>query len=269
MKKTSLLLSSLAIAATGQMLQAQTTGNIATIEAAYSGSAITATVNSSPIVTAVMSAPGTVDGYTYTKYGILAQDTSGSAEIYGILPASVVPTVGSALGVTGSYAPYQGIPEITTNSSASVSILSTGNTVPTSPVFTAAQLTATGATLPQNIEGYLVTIDNVTIMTNGTAAGGLNFPTHGNGTYSITDGTGTITLYQWASSYSAAGAFGGTVIPSGLVDITGLVDDYTSGGTSTSELIPYSIAAAPAPEPSTIALAALGTLSLLGLRRRK
>jgi len=268
MNKTSHILTALAIAATGQVLQAQTTGNIATIEAAYSGTAVAATVNSSPIVTAVMSAPGTVDGYTYTKYGILAQDSSGSAEIFGVLPPSVAPVVGDALGVTGSYAPYQGISEITTNSSASVSILSTANTVPTPAVYTAAQLTATGATLPQNIEGYLVTIDNVIInTTGGVAAGGTSFPTHANGTYSITDGTGAITLYLWASSYSAAAAFGGTTIPSGPVDITGLVDDYTSGGVSTSELVPYSITAVP--EPSSIALGAVGALSLLGLRRRK
>jgi hypothetical protein len=260
MKKTCIALTALSALSAGQLAQAQ---DIATIEAGPTGTGVT--ISSAPIITAIMSAPGTGDGYTYGNYAILASDGTGSVELFGHLPSgsTYVPTVGDALSVSGTYSPFSQIPEV--GSLTAISAVSSGNTVPPPTAYTIPELNQT--TLPLTIAGFLVELDNVTIETSSGGAISGNFPTHANGTYDVTDGVNTMTMYQWASSYASAGALGGTPIPTGPVDILGLMDVF--GGTS-PELIPYQISPAAAPEPSSIALAAIGGVAvLLGLRRRK
>jgi hypothetical protein len=100
-----------------------------------------------------------------------------------------------------------------------------------------------------------------------SGAGG-NFPTHANGTYTVTDlsGNNPLTLFQWASSYSTAGTLGGTPVPTGPVDIYGIVDIFDG----TPEFVPFSItpAAASTPEPGSAGLILVGVIAAQLLLRR-
>ncbi len=91
---------------------------------------------SAPVITAILSAPGTVDGYTYTKYAILAQDSTGSLDIFGTLPSGTTftPAVGDAINVNGTYSPFDSIPEVA--SLTSLSLISTGNAISSPSVTT-------------------------------------------------------------------------------------------------------------------------------------
>ena len=59
--------------------------NIATIETQASGTAVT--LDTSPVVTAILSQPGTWNGKTYTGWSFLAQDSSGSLDIFATATA--------------------------------------------------------------------------------------------------------------------------------------------------------------------------------------
>lgn len=85
---------------------------IAQIEAQPSGAAVT--LNSNPVITAIGSAPGTGDGYTYSNYVILAEDATGSIDLFGHLPTgdTYIPSVGDEVGAAGTYSPFDAIPEI-------------------------------------------------------------------------------------------------------------------------------------------------------------
>ena len=133
--------------------------------------------------------------------------------------------------------------------------------------------------LPATLAATMITLDDVTISgsnaslyasggTNtgleagpGASVAGLYF---GNTKSSASNWQGTITdqygssveLYYWPSSYSSCfSAFGGTAIPTGLVDATGFLQVYGSGGTAQVEFIPTGIT--PVPEPGTLALVAI------------
>lgn len=222
-----------------------------------------------PVITAILSQPGSVDGYTYTTWSILAADSTGSLDIYGLtatMLGSYTPTVGDAITVSGTYSPYHQIPEIGTVTA--ISSFSSGNAVPSPIGYTASQLTASGTgAIPQSIAGYLVTLDNVSLYTDSGATTPVsgNFATHANVTLYAKDGSGNIMeVYDWASSYSTCGALGGTPIPTGLVDITGFV---SQSGSFSPEITPISITAVP--EPTTLGLCGAGGLLMLALRLRK
>ena len=220
-----------------------------------------------PVVSAVLSQPGTVDGYTYTTYSFLAQDSTGSLDIFSTLSGlGYTPTVGDAISVSGTYSPYHQIPEIATITS--ISLHSTGNAVSSPGVFTIPTLTASGTgPIPQSIAGQLVTLDNVSLYTDSAATIPVsgNFATHANVALYAKDGSGNIMeVYDWASSYSTCGALGGTPEPTGLVDITGFV---SQSGTFPPELTPFSIT--PVPEPTTLSLCGAGALLALIFRLRR
>jgi hypothetical protein len=237
-----------------------------------------------PIITAILSAPvGSLDGYTYSTWAYFAADTTGSMDIFYKSSANVgsytAPTVGDTILASGIYTAYDGIPEMeTTTASPTITVNGPGSqgnapyaTVPalsTIPTINVGTNTG-GSTLGLNtsgLAGQLIQLNNVTIGTNGApVTAGTLFPTHGNGTYSITDQHGnSMTLYFWASTYSTDGALGGTAIPTGTVDITGFVDDYANS----AEFVPMSFTVVP--EPSTLSLGGLSSLlAFAGYRLRK
>lgn len=240
----------------------------ATIWADSSGTAITYDNASGayPVISAILSAPGTVDGYTYSRYVFLAQDSTGSLDIFGLPSGSAyVPHVGDAISLSGTYSPFDSIPEVATLTS--ITLQSQGNAVSSPAVATIPTLLGLSQTpaLPLGYGENLVTLDNVSLYTDsaGTTPVSGNFPTHANGTYYVKDGSGNIMeMYDWASSYSVDGVLGGTAIPTGTVDITGFL--AVSGGAV--QISPVSIISVP--EPTTLGLCGGGALLMLALRRR-
>jgi hypothetical protein len=219
-----------------------------------------------PVISAVLSQPGSGDGYTYTTYSFLAQDSTGSLDIYSPLTGlGYTPTVGDAISVSGTYSPYHQIPEIATITS--ISLHSIGNGVSSPGVYTVAQLTNSGTgTIPQSLAGQLVTLDNVSLYTDSAATIPVsgNFAVHANVALYAKDGTGIIEIYDWASSYSTCGALGGTPEPTGLVDITGFV---SQSSTFPPEMTPFSITQVP--EPTALSLCGAGALLALIFRLRR
>ena len=233
--------------------------NIAQIETQPSGTLVT--LDSNPVITVIGSAPGTLDGYTYSNWAIFAADATGSIDLFGHLPTGTtyVPAVGDAISAAGTYAPFDAIPEISTLTS--IAQTSGGNSVPAAIPVTVPQMAAITPSSYNYLGHYLLLQDVVFSGASG------NFPVHNNGTYSLTDlsGQNSLTLFQWASSYSAAGALGGTPVPTGVVDIFGTVDLFQG----TPEFIPFSITSVTAstPEPESIGIAFAGLVVLGWLRR--
>ena len=97
------------------------------VEALTSGTVVP--LNSGPVVTAILSTPGTLDGYTYTSYSFLVNDGTGSLDIYGSLAGlGYTPTVGDSINISGTWSPYQQLPEMGTVTG--VTLNSSGNSVP-------------------------------------------------------------------------------------------------------------------------------------------
>lgn len=260
MKKIFTILTTLSVLTTGQLIKAD---NIATIEGNYHYPGTTVFLDSDPVITAIMSQAGGIFNGVYINgaYSVLAQDSSGSIDIIGgefyFNGNHYEPTVGEKISLSGTYGFAHQIPTIMIQ--GEVRLISTGNPVPTPATYTIPQLSV--ATLPQNIEGYLVQLDNVTIQ----GASGL-FSSSGNTRYTIGDGSGnTMTMYYWPTDYSVDAALAGTLVPTGPVDILGLVRSFTTGN---NEIIPYAITAVP--EPSTLAFSMVGgVVGMIVLGRRK
>ena len=254
--KKLLLTAAVATAALGLLQTGANAQSEAAIEA--TGGDPTATI-SNGVITAILSAPGTSDGYTYKNWAFLVNDGTGSIEVFASSTSAVfssyTPTVGDSINIAGAYAPYEGIAEL--GSPTALTLNSQGNTVPSATLSTipAINVTAVNSVGLLGAESsYLVQLDDVTL------SGATTFGTHANTTLTMTDGSAnSMVLYQWASSYSAAGALGGTTVPTGEVDVTGFLDFYA--GSSETEFVPISITTVP--EPTTLALC--GVASVLGL----
>ena len=234
--------------------------NIAMMESGGTG---TCTIDSSPVITTILSRPGTFDGKTYGTWSFLAQDGTGSMDVYGgsLTGLNYTPAVGDAINVSGTYSPFHQLPELQTLTA--ISAVSSGNAVPPPTPATISEIN--GTTEPENRAGYYLELDNVQISGISGTFGIANL------TGTITDqGGNSMTLYYWPTSYSVPVAnLGGTAIPTGLVNMTGFVSVYTTPG-STGEFTPMTITAA-VPEPATLALLAAGgvcALALHCLRRR-
>jgi hypothetical protein len=254
----------------------------ANIYAYPTGSAVTYDDNGSgnyPVVSAILSAPGVVDGYTYKNWSYLAQDTTGSLDMF--YSTSVVgglgytPLVGDTLIIAGNYSPFDGIPEIANSATHPLSVTygTSGN-----PLYSASPVLTTIPTINVGTNGYglslsglggkLLQLNNVTI-----SGAGANWTTHANVTGTITDqSANSMTMYLWASSYSTAGAIAaaGGPVPTGLVDMTGFISDFYSTVTSSiaPEFVPTSITVVP--EPMAMTLWGFGAaLAWVGYRLRR
>jgi hypothetical protein len=264
-----------AIGISASTVLAQT--NIADIEGQANATA--AFVQSDPVVTVVGSTPGTVaDGYTYASWQYFVQDSSGSLDVFysSTKATGYTPTVGDEVSVQGEYSPFDDVPEIengngTTLPAIGVTKVSSGNTVPAPPVLNISQVNVgiapgqgTGAAIMNTpYVGYYVQLDDVTISGVGST-----WTTHANDTGTITDGSGSMTLFLYASSYSDCGLIAtdggldptGAAVPTGPVDMDGYVDYFA--GSSEAEFVPLSITSVP--EPTMMGLYGLGSV-LAGL----
>jgi hypothetical protein len=230
-----------------------------------------------PIVTAVLSVPGTVDGYTYNNWAYLAADPTGSLDMFyasSLTTGSIwtglggtpgyAPAVGDQISVVGNYSPFDGIPEVANSAGNPIAVTlgSQGNSpYYASPVLTTIPTINVGTNIHgingavqngRGLAGAYLQLNNVTIGATG------NWPTHATMSTTISDGANSMIMFFWASSYSTIAALGGTAIPQGPVDMTGFVDDFyaTSLGGSYAEFVPITITAVP--EPAAMGLCGLG-----------
>ena len=230
--------------------------NIATIEAQPVNTA-GLILDSSPVITAILSQPGVLNGRTYTNWSFLVSDGTGAIEIFGSGAAfsgfGYTPAVGDIITATGSYVPYHEIPALSTLTA--VSVISSGNAVPDPLVRTVADLNH--APMPLSIGGYVIDLNNATIAGQGSTFGTTDGPFGA----TVTDASGTMTFWYWPSSQSSANSnLFGQAVPTGPVNMRGIVSVYSG----TAEFHPLSIV----PEPSAMVMLAAGGLVILRRRRR-
>jgi len=260
-----------------QDIEADPIGTIVTYDNQYG---VGYDANNYPVISVVASQPGFYGGHTYTGYAVLAEDQSASLDLFISLATltnlnanpSYTLAAGDGVQAQGTYSPFDGIPEVTFTTIAAsnnyLKVTSTGNSVPAAPVFTINQLTTltgngSNVLSQPGIAGTFIEIQNATI-SGSTGSFQHTFPleTQANTTdesYTITDGSGSIELFDWTTSYSDCGALGGSPVPTGPVDIYGFYDSF-------NEFVPLQIV----PEPSTFILAGLGLVGgLLAMRRRR
>jgi len=250
--------------------------------------------NDYPVITDIASAPGTVGGHLYTGWSALAQDQTGSLDIF-ISQASLtnathvsnntggVLAAGDGVNTAGQYSPFHAEPELGYSSVASsnnyLNITSTTTAanlaaVGAPPVFTVNQLNTVALTTNNSaVVGYYIELQNVTY-SGSTGSFQSTFPTYAQAntvdeSYTISDNTGSMTMFDYVTSYSTCGALGGTAVPTGPVDVYGFISIFPSSGLPGGGLPELTVTAIAVPEPSTVMLVGAGLLSLLAVRRRR
>lgn len=141
------------------------------------------------------------------------QDETGAISVYGSSFAGpLVP--GDTVEVYSSVTHFNGLTQFDLAASGSSVVKISSGTVPNPETMTIAQIVAQQWNGYEEHESKLIRIDNCTISGSGNFASGSN--------YNITDGTGTITLRIDNNVTSVIG----TAIPSGAVDIVGILAQY-------------------------------------------
>ncbi len=143
---------------------------------------------------------------TSTRY---IQDATGGLALYGSALSSL--NRGDSATITGTLSPFSGLLELGT---PTINSSSAGHTLPTPLAITAA----TGFAIAN--EGMLVRLNNVTFTSTGTFAGSTN--------YNFTQGSTTEDV-----RINTASNLVGTTIPSGSVDIVGVLSENASSGGAT------------------------------------
>jgi len=196
------------------------------------------------------------------------EDSTGSALFYSIPETSYTATVGDNVTITATNSPYQNGPEMTRTAFTETKN-STGNAVV--PLLTTiGQVLGSGNGLyplpgPPIISEAIVTLDNVTFPSDpASLVAGTKAATS---SYTISDGTNSMTLFAYSSesNIAAAVAAANTANPGGYggtYDITGYVAPFFG----TPEIYPLSITAVP--EPVAMGVLAFAGMSLLARRRR-
>jgi hypothetical protein len=209
-------------------------------------------------VAAVLNVASTTESFVIT-------DATGGIIAYNIAKTTYTPTAGDSIDFTATNAPYQGGAELTTTNFALDAAVVPG-TAPAPITIDVSELTAGATSGGFPLSEELVTLDGVSFGATTTTLAN-------NTTYTITDASGSGSVYPYKSdsvvlaAEQAANAAG--ILP-GPVDITGYVDVYNPSGTSpTYEIYPTSItASAVAPEPASLGVLSLGAVALLKRRRR-
>jgi len=242
-----------------------------------------------PVISDILSQPGTVNSLyygskTYSSWAFLANDTTGSVEVYGKMPtgSTYTPTVGDAITATGTWSPYNQIPELETLTAITQS--SPGNTVPPPNPMVTTVSAVNVSPMPFSLAGHYLELQDVTIsgFTDRDPVKGFGSNNSPSGGTTITDSSNnSMVLYYWPSSYSAAFSNLGSVqIPSATtpVNVYGIADVYSGGASPLAEFIPMNITnvdgsplATAVPEPGTLALlgAGLAMAAAAFIRRRK
>ena len=244
-----------------------------------------------PIITAIGSQPGTFGGHTYTGWSVFAQDATGSLNLF--ISAATLTTltgnanatlsVGDKINVAGQCSSFHQIPEITfsTNPASNnyLQIVSSGNPLPTPPVFSISQLNqgnVINPTIPFNQAGYFLEVPlfYISSPSNGLTTLPGYTTVISNETFTMTDNTGSMTFFDWTSSFSSAAHLADAWFPPNLVgtpigpyylyEMYGFVSVNPGGPAEFTPLLNLVI-----PEPSPVVLVASGLLGLLALRRRK
>jgi hypothetical protein len=211
-----------------------------------------------PVITVLASQPGTFGGHMYTSWQVLAQDSTGSLNLF-ITDATLKTltqnpsasiAVGDKVSVAGQWSQYHQIPEIIFSTVPALNDYfvteSTGNGLPTPPVFTVSQLNVNNISNNINMAGFYLEIQNATL--SGSIGGfQTTFPTYAQATtanmsYTITDNTGSMTMFDWVTEYSACGALGGTAVPTGPINAFGFVSYNTGGGPAEFTMLSYAAA---------------------------
>src|SRR6185295_11475986 len=77
---------------------------------------ISQTLDNQAVVTAILSTPGTVNGFTFTNHAFLVQDRTGALQVFSTLAGTgYTPAVGDEINATGLYdnPPFTGgMPEL-------------------------------------------------------------------------------------------------------------------------------------------------------------
>lgn len=141
------------------------------------------------------------------------EDTTAGISIYGSGFAGAV-QIGDSVVVTSTLAQYKGMTQFDFSSSGSkVTIISSGHAVKPKLV-TLEEISSQQWNGVEKIEGELVRINNVTISGTGVFEGNKN--------YTISDTTGSLQLRIDKDVSSLVG----TAIPSGKIDLIGIVGQY-------------------------------------------